>query len=178
MKRYQRARTEQQRTERRQSILHTAATMLDEMPVSAMSVNELSRRVGLAKSNVLRYFESREAVLLELLAHAAGEFLMEITEALPARVDQSAPKARRVQAVAAGLATSFAAHPLLCTLLSVQAGVLEHNVTMEVALRYKRAARDSLVGLAALLQRQLPEPGEDRSAQAARMTIVLASALW
>src|SRR5260221_8512777 len=178
MSTFQRARSDEQRAERSRAILDTAAAILAEMPVTEMSLNELSRRVGLAKSNVLRYFESRGAVLLELLAHAAGEFLMEITEALPARVDQSAPKARRVQAVAAGLATSFAAHPLLCTLLSVQAGVLEHNVTMEVALRYKRAARDSLVGLAALLQRQLPEPGEDRSAQAARMTIVLASALW
>ena len=30
------------------------------MPVAELSLNELSRRVGLAKSNVLRYFESRE----------------------------------------------------------------------------------------------------------------------
>src|SRR5258708_36884165 len=95
MKRYQRARNEEQRTERRQSILRTAAAMLDEMPVSAMSLNELSRRGGLAKSNVLRYFESREAVLLDLLAHAAAEFLQEIAEALPANVGQSAPKPSR-----------------------------------------------------------------------------------
>ena len=178
MKRYQRARNEEQRTERRQSILRTAAAMLDEMPLSAMSLNELSRRVGLAKSNVLRYFESREAVLLDLLAHAAGEFLTEIAEALPANVDQSAAKASRVRAVAIGLATSFATHPMLCALLSAQAGVLEYNVSTEVAIRYKRGARDSLVGLAALLQRLLPELGKDRSAQAARMVIVLAGALW
>src|SRR6266446_9798839 len=178
MKRYQRARSEEQRTERRQSILRTAAAMLDEMPLSAMSLNELSRRVGLAKSNVLRYFESREAVLLDLLAHAAGEFLTEIAEALPANVRQSAPKATRVQAVAVGLATSFETHPMLCALLSAQAGVLEHNISTEVAIRYKRGARDSLVGLAALLRRLLPELGKDRSAQAARMVIVLAGGLW
>src|SRR5882757_6954696 len=112
---FQRARSEEQREIRRRVILHTAAAMLDEMPVSALSLNELSRRVGLAKSNVLRYFESREAVLLDLLAHAAGEFLTEIREAVPASVDQSAPKASRVQAVSAGLATSFATHPMLCT---------------------------------------------------------------
>src|SRR5216684_7306072 len=99
---FQRARSEEQREARRRAILDAAAAMLDEMPVSAMSLNELSRRVGLAKSNVLRYFESREAVLLDLLAHAAGEFLTEIAEALPANVDQSAPKASRVKAVAVG----------------------------------------------------------------------------
>lgn len=178
MKRYQRARNDEQRTERRQSILQTAAAMLDEMPLYAMSLNELSRRVGLAKSNVLRYFESREAVLLALLAHAAGEFLTEIAETLPANVDRRAPKARRVQAVAAGLAVSFAADPMLCALLSAQAGVLEHNISTEVAIRFKQGARDSLVGLAALLRRLLPELGNDRSAQAARMIIVLAGALW
>src|SRR5215468_9769008 len=63
---FQRARSDEQREVRRQAILSTAAAMLTEMPVAKLSLNELSRRVGLAKSNVLRYFESREAVLLEL----------------------------------------------------------------------------------------------------------------
>ena len=54
--------------------------MLREMPVAAISLNELSRRVGLAKSNVLRYFESREAILLELFIKAWNEWL----SALPA----------------------------------------------------------------------------------------------
>lgn len=64
---FQRARTEEQREIRRRAILDMASAMLDEMPVAAVTLNELSRRVGLAKPNVLRYFESREAVLLELL---------------------------------------------------------------------------------------------------------------
>lgn len=58
---FQRARSEEQREGRRRAILDTAAAMLTEMPVADLSLNELSRRVGLAKSNVLRYFESREA---------------------------------------------------------------------------------------------------------------------
>jgi AcrR family transcriptional regulator len=64
---FQRARSEAQREARRQAILGAAAAMLAEMPVAEVTLNELSRRAGLAKSNVLRYFESREAVLLELL---------------------------------------------------------------------------------------------------------------
>src|SRR3978361_234799 len=72
---FQRARSEEQRESRRRAILDTAAAMLTEMPVADLSLNELSRRVGLAKSNVLRYFESREAVLLELLHAASQEWL-------------------------------------------------------------------------------------------------------
>ena len=70
---FQRARSDEQREVRRQAILRVAAEMLAQMPVAKLSLNELSRRVGLAKSNVLRYFESREAVLLELLDMAWRE---------------------------------------------------------------------------------------------------------
>jgi len=67
---FQRARSDEQREMRRRSILDAAAAMLTEMPVAEVTLNGLSRRAGLAKSNVLRYFESREAVLLEEPEHA------------------------------------------------------------------------------------------------------------
>ena len=81
---FQRARSEEQREIRRQAILDTAAAMLDVMPVSEVSLNELSRRAGLAKSNVLRYFESREAILLELLDRATKLWLSELPGQLAA----------------------------------------------------------------------------------------------
>ena len=75
---FQRARSEEQREARRQAILGAAAAMLAEMPVAEVTLNELSRRAGLAKSNVLRYFESREAVLLELLDSAWQDWLAQL----------------------------------------------------------------------------------------------------
>ena len=63
---FDRARSAEQRSARREAILRTAAEMLTRMRVAELSLNALAREVGLAKSNVLRYFESREAVLLEL----------------------------------------------------------------------------------------------------------------
>lgn len=175
---FQRARSEEQRLARRQTILQTAAAMLAEMPVSAMSLNELSRRVGLAKSNVLRYFETREAVLLDLLDQSARDFLTEAGEQLRSLVDARDPLDVRTEAVASGLAASFAARPMLCELLSAQAGVLEHNISIEVATRYKEGARDSLLGLAELLRRLFPELDQQRSEQGANLIIVLICGLW
>lgn len=40
---FQRARSEEQRAQRRQAILDTTAAMLAEMPVAQVSLNELSR---------------------------------------------------------------------------------------------------------------------------------------
>jgi AcrR family transcriptional regulator len=175
---FQRARSEEQRLARRQTILQTAAAMLAEMPVSAMSLNELSRRVGLAKSNVLRYFETREAVLLDLLDQSARDFLAEAGGQLRSLVDARDPLDVRTEAVASGLAASFAARPMLCELLSAQAGVLEHNISIEVATRYKQGARDSLLGLAELLRRLFPELDQPRSEQGANLIIVLICGLW
>ena len=63
---------------RRARILAVTSEMLEEMPVAKVSLNELSRRVGLAKSNVLRYFESREAVLLQLLDAELHEWAAQV----------------------------------------------------------------------------------------------------
>ncbi|MET9914646.1 TetR family transcriptional regulator [Streptomyces sp. NPDC006476] len=175
---FKRARSQEQREIRRQAILDTAAAMLDEMPVSAVSLNELSRRVGLAKSNVLRYFESREAVLLDLLDLAARTWLAEVTDHMPARIDAGAGPRERSERLADALAASLADHRVLCDLLSAQAAVLEHNVSTEVALRYKHAALDSLTGFSDLIRRLLPELDQDAAALAANTAIVLIGALW
>src|SRR5260221_7201250 len=101
MSTFQRARSEEQREVRRRAILDAAAAMLAEMPVAQVTLNELSRRAGLAKSNVLRYFESREAVLLELLDSAWQEWLAQLGEDLGGAVDADAPPAERGDQVAA-----------------------------------------------------------------------------
>src|ERR1700716_3398140 len=124
---FQRARSQEQREVRRQVILETAATMLAEMPVAQVTLNELSRRVRLAKSNVLRYFESREAVLLELLDSAWQEGAPALAQDLAAAAAAGAPPAERGDQVAAALSASLAARPVLCDLLSAQAAVLERN---------------------------------------------------
>src|ERR1700757_3590348 len=64
---FQRARRPEQMAARRTAILEAARTMLAEKGVTDISLRELSDRVGLAKSNVLRYFDSREAIFLEVL---------------------------------------------------------------------------------------------------------------
>lgn len=157
---FQRARSEEQRAIRRRAILDTAAAMLDEMPVADVSLNELSRRVGLAKSNVLRYFESREAVLLELLDDFLRTWIEELAHELAAGVDPDAAPQARAEQLSDVLARSLAARPVLCGLFGAQGGVLEHNVSIDVVVRHKRASLALLDTLADLLRRHVPELGD------------------
>ncbi|MES5823178.1 TetR family transcriptional regulator [Streptomyces sp. RG80] len=174
---FQRARSEEQREIRRRAILDTAAAMLDEMSVTALSLNELSRRVGLAKSNVLRYFESREAVLLELLDRDWQQWNAALADQLDASVTHDAPPIQRGEQFAAVVAHSLEQHRVLCDLLSAQAGVLEHNVSPDVAARYKRAALDNVAALAALARRHLPELGVHAD-QFCAQAIMVSGAVW
>ena len=175
---FQRARSEEQREIRRQAILDTAAAMLEIMPVSEVTLNELSRRAGLAKSNVLRYFESREAILLELLDRATKLWLSELPEQLAAGMAPDGTPWERADQLAVVLARSVAPRRELCDLLSAQAGVLEHNVSAEVVARYKRAMSDNHVALTDLTLRQLPELGGDGAWKACAMATVFTGALW
>ncbi|MGC4934537.1 TetR family transcriptional regulator [Gordonia sp. DT30] len=158
---FQRARSEQQREVRRRAVLDTAAAMLEEMPVAQLSLNELSRRVGLAKSNVLRYFESREAVLLELLDDFLGDWLTELAEELAANVAPDAATEVRARRLAEIVGRSLARRPVLCDLFGAQGGVLEHNVSVEVVKRHKRSSLARLVDMSELVRRHLPELGDD-----------------
>ena len=155
---FQRARSEEQREARRRAILDAAAAMLDEMPVSQLSLNELSRRVGLAKSNVLRYFDSREGVLLELLDAFLQDWLAEVSAAL-GDVDTRRSAVQQAERLAEVLARSLAGRRVLCDLVGAQGGVLEHNVSVEVVVRHKRVALARLATAADLLRRHLPELG-------------------
>lgn len=173
---FQRARTEEQREIRRRAILDTASAMLDEMPVAAVSLNELSRRVGLAKPNVLRYFESREAVLLELLDRFLQEWLTDLAAELAAGVDRDLPMADRATAAAAVLGRTLSERTVLCDLFGAQGSVLEHNVSVEVVTRYKRSSLGRLATMTDLLRACLPELGEHATLFCLQ-TLVMAGAL-
>jgi AcrR family transcriptional regulator len=175
---FQRARSEEQREVRRRAILDAAAAMLAEMPVAQVTLNELSRRVGLAKSNVLRYFESREAVLLELLDSAWQEWLTGLGTDLDGAIDAAALPAEQGDQLAAVLAASLAGRPVLCDLLSAQAAVLERNVSPQVAMTYKRAALADVTRLARLIHGYLGELGDDDAERLAAGAVLVAGALW
>jgi AcrR family transcriptional regulator len=172
---FQRARSEEQRAERRRAILETAAAMLTEMPVAKISLNELSRRVGLAKPNVLRYFESREDVLLQLL-DAELDMWVAALEQEASPID--APLRERGDHLAQRLVDSLVDRPVLCDLISAQASVLEHNVSAEVAIRHKRAANRAAGAVVDLALAHVPELGERDAWTLVTILLLTVTAVW
>ncbi|MDR1387503.1 MAG: TetR/AcrR family transcriptional regulator [Propionibacteriaceae bacterium] len=144
---FQRARNEKQRASRREAILAAAAALLDQVPVSELTLTELAKRAGLAKSNVLRYFESREGVLLELYDREYQAWLDQLSDQLQTATD--------IEAVAATVAATVADRPRLCQLAANVSALVEHNPSGEAAAAYKKSALANASRLAELIGARL-----------------------
>lgn len=101
---FRRAHTDEQRKIRSEVILDTTRRMLATTRVPDLSLNAIAREVGLAKSNVLRYFHSRETILLSLLT---TEYTTWVTNVTATTKDCTRP-----EALATVLAQKACAQPL------------------------------------------------------------------
>jgi AcrR family transcriptional regulator len=138
---YRRARKPEEKQERADRLLATARAMLtDGLALQALSLNGLAREAGMAKSNVYRYFESREAVLLALLTDEWVAWADAVTTDWPPR-GSAAPSPA---AVAVHLARTLATRPLLGALTAALPTVLEQNLSNETVRRFKIMALDLL----------------------------------
>jgi AcrR family transcriptional regulator len=163
---------------RRTAILETASAMLRERPVADISLRELSDKVGLAKSNVLRYFDSREAIFLEVLDHNWTTWLAEIDAELAAIDNAGDEEYARETRVATTIASSLTRQPLLCELISAMAAVLERNISIEFARVFKRRATDNTGRLAALIAREVPSVDDAGATHFAGAAFVIVAGLW
>jgi AcrR family transcriptional regulator len=90
----ERARTAPRRRgdKHRQSILQAVHELLQEKPFAELSVSTISDRAGVARSGFYFYFDSKYAVLAQILAEAAHE-LEELTEYFAPRGADESPTA-------------------------------------------------------------------------------------
>src|ERR1700754_3418194 len=75
---YQRARRPEQKLERRDAILGAARELALRDGVRAVSLPDIAARIGIHKSALLRYFETREQIFLELTAQAWRDWVQAV----------------------------------------------------------------------------------------------------
>jgi AcrR family transcriptional regulator len=174
---FQRARRPEQMAARRAAILDVARAMLAEKAVADISLRELSDRVGLAKSNVLRYFDSREAIFLEVLDEEFTAWLADLDSRLGQPRDRKANYANEIR-VAAAMAQSLVDNKLLCELFGSMASVLERNISRDFARDFKARAMGKIGGLADLVARHLPWLGPEFSVFFAEAALTLTAGMY
>ncbi|GIG56961.1 TetR family transcriptional regulator [Longispora fulva] len=174
---FQRARRPEQVEARRCAILDTARAMLRVRRVADISLRELSDTVGLAKSNVLRYFDSREAIFLEVMDENWTAWLDDVSTALTSAPATPGPYGRETR-VATVIAGSLVAQPGFCELVSVTAGVLEKNISVDVARTFKTRAAAHTSRLAGLVRAEVPHLDDVAAGHFAHAVFILVAGLW
>ncbi|MEO7234595.1 MAG: TetR family transcriptional regulator [Lapillicoccus sp.] len=164
-----RARRPEHKQQRRDAILAAARDLALERGVRAVTLGDLAVSVGLAKSNVVRYFGTREEIFVELcsqeglrLRDALGPRLADVTqETLPGV-----------------LAGTLMEHELFCELLSQLTTHLEHHVSFAAAERLKVTSTAIIAGLARDLARRPVGLDVERAALLLSTTSQIGAGLW
>jgi AcrR family transcriptional regulator len=169
---FQRARRPEQKRRRQDAILDAARDLARRDGVRNVSLADIAGRVGIHKSALLRYFETREQIFLELTAAAWREW----AQALHAELDQA--ERGSADLVADIFAGSFGDRPLLCDLIAHTPLNLERNVSPEAVRRYKLTSLGAVEEAAALVQRVLPALTVDEGREFVAALASLAGAIW
>jgi AcrR family transcriptional regulator len=169
---FQRARRPEQKQQRQADILAAARDLALRDGVRNVSLAGIAARVGIHKSALLRYFETREEIFLVLIAEA----WLDWTEGL--RAGLSGPAQGSPGTVADVLARSFGDRPLLCDLIAHTPLSLERNVSPEAVRRYKLISLGAVAQAAGLVHAALPELTAAEGQELVAALASLAGALW
>ncbi|MFC4119070.1 TetR/AcrR family transcriptional regulator [Nonomuraea zeae] len=134
-----RARRPEHKQQRREAILAAARELALTSGVRNVSLGAVADAVGLAKSNIVRYFGTREEIYLIL----AAEEWQQWGEATSARLRGRTG----TDEVVLALSETLADRQLFCDLLSNTTTSLEHNVSVEAARTFKRGIHEVLAGV-------------------------------
>jgi AcrR family transcriptional regulator len=170
--RFERARQPEQKEQRREAILDAAAAVLAEAGLTDASLSEIARRAGLSKANVYRYFESREAIFLELLRvdyEAAAASFERAMLPLAGKGD--------VDAVARAITRAFLERPRALELLAQIGSVLERNVSVDFVRQFKREMTHVGARLVFALHAAIPALGVDNAYKAIQLVTIFAGGL-
>ncbi len=169
---FQRARRPEQKLQRQDAILGAARDLALRDGVRNVSLADIAAQIGIHKSALLRYFETREQIFLELTAEAWRDWAHYLHAGLDAAATGSAAL------VADVFARSFSDRPLLCDLIAHTPLNLERNVSPEAVRRYKQVSLGVVNEAAVLVHRVLPELTLAECTEFVATVASLAGSLW
>lgn len=169
---FQRARRPEHKQLRYEAILAAARELGVRRGVREVSLADIASAVGMHKSALLRYFETREEIYLRLAADDWRDWAAGMRSALASLPEGSA------SGVAAALARTLHERPLLCDLITHASLNLERNVSLESVRTFKHAVFGSVDEIIRAVLEVLPALGEDGAFDLVGSSGMIAAGLW
>jgi AcrR family transcriptional regulator len=148
---FQRARQPGQIEQRREAILHAALVLFQQKGLENVTLADIADRVGRVKSNLYRYFDSREHIYLRVLQRQGAEWEKRVIPGLHALKRKGT-----VAKVAEMITEAFIQSEEYSTLITVINPVLEKTLSPTLVIDFKSAFFERRKRLAQALALALP----------------------
>ncbi|WP_413103049.1 TetR/AcrR family transcriptional regulator [Streptomyces sp. Inha503] len=168
---FQRARSAQAKQAREAAILDAARALARERGVRDITLTDIAGAVGMHKSALLRYFETREQIFLRLTAEGWRQWSAGLRGELARRTHATAPEVAEV------VAATLAARPVFCDLLAQAPMNLERNVSIDSVRDFKLVTLEEIELIGDELRRLLGLT-ELQTVDLVATATSLAGALW
>jgi AcrR family transcriptional regulator len=169
---FQRARSAEAKQQREQSILEAAVRLSAAEGIRRVTLTDIAHAVGMHKSAMLRYFETREQIFLMLTAAGWRDWSAALRQEL-GQLNRGVAAGQ----VARALADSLTGRPMFCDLLAQAPLNLERNVSVESVRSFKLVTLEEVTAISAELSRLLGLT-EQQAVDAIGTATSLAGALW
>jgi len=168
-----RARTRDQIEIRRAEILGAAAELIMESGFDNVSLNGIARRLGIAKSNIYRYFDGKEEIFFQVMLGEYSDWFEDMKSRL-----EGEPKPASDAVIAQHLTASLTNRERLCHFISVKASVVEKNLSEETAARFSEILIPGVSDLAAVFVTCLPHLKPEQVMLLLRAVHAIIAGLW
>jgi len=179
---FQRARSAEAKQQRESAILAAARALGAERGIRQITLTEIAEAVGMHKSALLRYFETREEIFLRLTADGWREWSAALRASLeelavPVPVPEPVPLPLPA-AVAEVFARTLAARGLFCDLLAQAPLNLERNVSLDAVRSFKLVTLAEVDAIVTVVRRLLPGLTERDGVDLIAAATAMSGAFW
>lgn len=175
---FQRARSAEAKQQREDAILAAARRLGAERGIRSVTLTDIAEAVGMHKSALLRYFETREQIFLRLTAAGWREWGPALRASLLSAGTAPGTPPLPSAEVAGVLAASLSVRPMFCDLLAQAPLNLERNVSLDSVRAFKLVTLEEVTQLVAVLQRIRPRLTEEQAVDLIAAATALSGAYW
>ncbi len=173
---WERARTSEQKEARINEVMAAARRLLLKQGFESVSLSQIASELSFGRTNLYKYFESKEEIYLKLLSEEIAQFGRRLTKAREAaQSDEADPVDNFVHLWTEHLKKEKA----MLLLMSLAGNILEKNCSDRILLESKTAmAAASLQSFVPFVQSYFPHLSEEAASDLLTSLIVTANGLF
>ena len=170
---WQRARTDEKKNERKEAIYQAAFTLFKNNGYDKVSFNAIAVEAGFTKSNMYRYFSSKDDIFLNVFSSLFEKWVIECSRQL-----QNLEQDAEVNVFAHTWLNTLLSQPKLLDLMPILFVSLERNSSFEQLLEFKRLAMNLLHSITLDIGRIYPEIEDEKAFKFLTLSYAATANYW